>query len=159
VGRANVFDAEFRYEDSDPDGYRSGAARVGQAAGGRALNVKLYELPPGEALCPYHYEYEEEWLLVLEGTIELRTPNGTEEVRRGDLVCFPAGREGAHKTTNRGSAPARILMFSSAREPAVAVYPDSDKIGVWPPNGEDRIMVRRADGQVDYWDGETGSPR
>jgi uncharacterized cupin superfamily protein len=159
VGRANVFDAEFRYEDSDPDGYRSGAARVGQAAGGRALNVKLYELPPGEALCPYHYEYEEEWLLVLEGTIELRTPNGTEEVRRGDLVCFPAGRDGAHKTTNRGSEPARILMFSSAREPAVAVYPDSDKIGVWPPNGEDRIMVRRADGQVDYWDGETGSPR
>ena len=29
-------------------------------------------------------------------------------------------------------------MWSSAREPAVAVYPDSDKIGVWPGNSDDK---------------------
>ena len=29
-------------------------------------------------------------------------------------------------------------MFSSAREPSVTVYPDSDKIGVWPGNADDR---------------------
>jgi hypothetical protein len=46
------------------------------------------------------------------------------------------------------------MMFSSAREPAVAVYPDSDKIGVWPGNSADEVMLRRADGGVDYWDGE-----
>ncbi len=46
-------------------------------------------------------------------------------------------------------------MFSSAREPAVAVYPASDKVGVWPPNPDDRVMLHRADGAVDYWDGET----
>ena len=45
-------------------------------------------------------------------------------------------------------------MFSSAREPAVAVYPDSDKIGVWPGNDDDRVMLRRADGNVEYYDGE-----
>jgi uncharacterized cupin superfamily protein len=56
--------------------------------------------------------------------------------------------------TNRAEQPARILMFSSAREPAVAVYPDSDKIGVWPGNDEDRVMLRRGDGQVEYYDGE-----
>jgi len=154
VTSANVFEADFEYEDSDPEGYRAGAARVGKAAGGSDLNVKLYELPPGEALCPYHYEYAEEWLLVLEGTIELRTPDGTEELARGDLVCFPPGPAGAHKTTNRGSETARILMFSSAREPAVAVYPDSDKIGVWPGNDGDKIMARRADAHLGYWDGE-----
>ena len=48
----------------------------------------------------------------------------------------------------------RSMMFSSAREPAVAVYPDSDKIGVWPGNPEDEVMLRRADGAVGYWDGE-----
>ena len=154
MARANVFDADFEYDDSDPEGYRAGAARVGKAARGRDLSVKLYELPPGEALCPYHYEYEEEWLLVLAGKIELRTPAGTEEVGRGDLVRFEPGPAGAHKTTNRASEPARILMFSSAREPAVAVYPDSDKIGVWPGSDEDRIMARRADSHLDYWDGE-----
>jgi uncharacterized cupin superfamily protein len=155
VARANVFDAEFEYDNSDPQGYRSGMARVGQAAGGRDLTVKLYEIRPGEALCPYHYEYEEEWLLVLDGSIELRTPDGTEELRRGDVVCFRPGPDGAHKTTNRGSEPARVLMWSSAREPAVAVYPDSDKVGVWTPNKGDKIMARRADAHLDYWDGET----
>jgi hypothetical protein len=33
-------------------------------------------------------------------------------------------------------------------------YPDSDKIGVWPGNDPDNVMLRRADGDVDYWDGE-----
>jgi uncharacterized cupin superfamily protein len=157
VARANVFDAEFEYDDSDPRGYRSGVARVGAAAGGRDLTVKLYEIPPGEALCPYHYEYEEEWLLVLEGAIELRTPDGNEELRRGDIASFPPGSAGAHKTTNRGSETARVLMWSSAREPAVAVYPDSDKIGVWTPGGVDKIMARRAEAHLDYWDGEAAS--
>jgi hypothetical protein len=46
-------------------------------------------------------------------------------------------------------------MWSSAREPAVAVYPDSDKIGVWPGNPDDTVLLRRADGHRDYYDGET----
>jgi hypothetical protein len=46
------------------------------------------------------------------------------------------------------------LMFSSAREPAVAVYPDSDKVGVWSGNPDDQLILRRADGNVDYYDGE-----
>jgi hypothetical protein len=45
-------------------------------------------------------------------------------------------------------------MFSSAHEPAVAVYPDSDKIGVWPGRDQDVVMLRRAGGHVDYYDGE-----
>jgi hypothetical protein len=46
-------------------------------------------------------------------------------------------------------------MFSSAGEPAVAVYPDSDKIGVWPGNSDDHVMLRRADGDVGYYEGES----
>ena len=46
------------------------------------------------------------------------------------------------------------MMFSSAREPAVAVYPDSDKIGVWPGDERDNLMTRR-ESVVDYWDRET----
>jgi uncharacterized cupin superfamily protein len=155
VPPVNVFAARFEYDDEDPAGYRAGAARVGKAAGGEALNVKLYELPPGEALCPYHYEYEEEWLLVLEGEPTLRTPAGEDRLSKGDLVCFPPGPDGAHKLTNEGDRPARVLMFSSAREPAVAVYPDGDKIGVWPGSPDDTVMLRREDGRRDYYDRET----
>ena len=37
--------------------------------------------------------------------------------------------------------------------PAVAVYPDSDKVGVFHDEAGYRIMVRR-ESAVDYWDGE-----
>ena len=152
--RANVFDAEFEYDPEDPEGYRAGQARVGQAVGGREQSVKAFEVPPGEDLCPYHYEYVEEWLLVLEGSVEVRVPDGEERAGRGDLMCFPAGPTGAHKVTNRGRETARIVMWSSAQEPAVAVYPDSDKIGVWTPGDADNVMLRRADGKVGYYEGE-----
>jgi hypothetical protein len=45
-------------------------------------------------------------------------------------------------------------MFSSAHEPAVAVYPDSDKIGVWTLGGAGNAMLHRKDGNVEYFDGE-----
>jgi len=154
VTQANVFTSDFEYDDDDPAGYRAGMARVGQSVGGREIKVKLFELPAGESLCPYHYEYVEEWLIVLEGAIMVRVPDGEEQVERGGLMCFPAGPSGAHKLSNPTEQPARVLMFSSSREPSVAVYPDSDKIGVWPGDEQDTVMLRRADGQVPYYDGE-----
>jgi uncharacterized cupin superfamily protein len=155
MDRVNIFESEFEYDEADPAGYRSGVARVGKLAGGKELAVKLYEMPPGESLCPYHYEYVEEWLVILDGSLVLREPDGERELVRGEIVCFAPGPAGAHKVTNRGEHPARLMMFSSAREPAVAVYPDSDKMGVWPGHRDDELMFRRADGGIDYYEGET----
>lgn len=150
----NVNDSQFEYDAEDPPGYRAGVVRAGARLGALETALKLFEIPPGESLCPYHYEYAEEWLLVIEGEVVVRTPDGEEPAGAGALVRFPAGPEGAHKLTNRGQQPARILMFSSSREPAVSVYPDSDKIGVWPGGEGDSVMLRRADGHVPYYDGE-----
>jgi uncharacterized cupin superfamily protein len=150
----NVFDDDHEYDPEDPPGYRAGALMVSRALGANGLAVKSFVLAPGETVCPYHYEYEEEWLLVLEGTIALRTPEGEQNVGRGEMVVFPPGPDGAHKTTNRGDEPARLLMFSSAREPAFAVYPDSEKIGAWSGNKDDDVLLFRRDGDVGYYDGE-----
>ena len=76
--------------------------------------MKLFEVPPGESLCPYHYEYVEEWLLVLDGDLAVRTPDGEEPAERGGVSAFPAGPAGAHKLTNAAKAPAKLMMFSSA---------------------------------------------
>jgi uncharacterized cupin superfamily protein len=154
VARANVFGSEFGYDGDDPDGYRAGIARVGQQAGGMELAVKLFEIPPGQSLCPYHYEYVEEWLIVLDGAVTVRVPDGEQRLERGDVVCYPPGPDGAHKVSAAGAQAARVLMFSSAAEPSVAVYPDSDKIGVWPGNPRDNVMLRREDGQRGYYDRE-----
>jgi uncharacterized cupin superfamily protein len=153
VKLVNIHSADLQHDEDDPQGYRCGYLRLAPAIGGHTMAGTLYELPPGNSNCPYHYESDEEWLLVLEGTLTVRHPEGEDELSAGDLVCFPAGREGAHKLTNRGNEVVRMLIVSTANLPAVAVYPDSDKIGVFTEGRRDNIMVRRSSG-VGYWDGE-----
>ena len=66
--RVNIAEPSFKYDDSDPEGFRSGSFRFGSLLGAEELGTTVYELPPGESICPYHYEYaEEEWLIVLVG--------------------------------------------------------------------------------------------
>jgi uncharacterized cupin superfamily protein len=155
VRRVNLDSLKAEYDESDPEGYRAGMARFGKELGATMIGGSVYELPPGQSNCPYHYEYgNEEWLVVLQGQLTLRHPGGEDELGPGDAVCFPVGPEGAHKLTNKGDETVRVLMLSTMVEPSVAVYPDSDKIGVWPdPDRRDHILVRRESG-VDYWDRE-----
>ena len=119
-----------------------GRIDVAAAVGSKALLMFVYDLPPGTTSAPYHYEYEEEWLLIVEGEVVVRAPDAEHTLRRGDLVCFPAGPEGAHQVTNKSDAPARTLLFSRAVTPAVSVYPDSDKIGVWTDDENDLVFKR-----------------
>ena len=151
--RLNLNTAEPEYDETDPEGYRARQLKVGPLIGAATMAGGYYEVPPGQANCPYHYESDEEWLLVLEGRLTVRLPDGEEELEAGDLVCFPAGPDGAHKLTNRSDAPVRMLIVSTANLPSVAVYPDSDKIGIWTEGRRDNILVRRESG-VDYYDRE-----
>jgi len=152
--RFNIFSGDPEWDDTDPDGYRAGMARFGPRLGAAKTGASLYELPAGQSICPYHYEYgEEEWLIVLEGRPTLRHPGGEDGLEPGDTVCFPEGPEGAHKVTNHTDAGVRVLMFSTISSPAVSVYPDSDKFGVFSGNREDSLFVRRGSA-VDYYDRE-----
>jgi uncharacterized cupin superfamily protein len=151
--RVNVNTVELEYDDTDPEGYRAGSLKVAPLIGASTMAGSVYEVPPGQANCPYHYESDEEWLLVLAGTLTVRHPDGEDELVAGDLVCFPRGPAGAHKLTNNGEEPVRMVIVSTRNMPQVAVYPDSDKIGIWTDEGRDNIMVRRESG-VGYYDGE-----
>jgi uncharacterized cupin superfamily protein len=150
---------ELADDTARPAGFRRRGARLGPLLGAERTGASLYELPPGQAVCPYHYEHaEEEWLLVLEGRPSVRTPEGAERLEPLDLAFFPIGPEGAHQIRNDTAEPVRILMWSTVRWPAVTVYPDSDKIGVYTPDGADDVVVERASG-VGYYHGEaTGDP-
>ena len=153
--RVNLTDPEITYDGSEPDGFRSGRHRLTPRGDGRT-GASLWELPPGQSVCPYHYELgEEEWLLVLEGRPTLRTPDGEERLEPFDMVFFPTGPEGAHKVTNETDSRVRVVMWSEVVFPTAAVYPDSDKVGVYTADRSDDLMVRRSSG-VDYFDGETG---
>jgi uncharacterized cupin superfamily protein len=154
--RVSLRDPEFEYDAADPDGFRSGMARFGRGLGAEQTGASLYELPPGQALCPYHYEYgEEEWLLVLEGRPSVRTPDGTEPAEPLDLVFFPRGPSGAHQIRNDTSETVRVLMWSTIVYPSATAYPDSGKVGVWTGDRAEDLMVERASA-VDYFHGEGG---
>ena len=150
VRRINIASPEFEYDPTDPPGFRSGMLRFGPALGASQLGASVYELPPGQAICPYHYEYaEEEWLLVLDGHPTVRHPGGSDRLEPWDAVCFPTGPEGAHSVRNETGETVRVLMFSTVKHPAVTVYPDSDKVGVYTGNRDDDLIATRASG-VDY---------
>jgi uncharacterized cupin superfamily protein len=156
----NLFGVAVEGDPDSPPGYRRRIAELGPRIGAERLCGSIYELDPGDSVCPYHYENtEEEWLIVLTGTPTLRDPDGQHELFPGDVVSFVTGPDGAHKVTNGSDTVARILMLSTIPETripgsgdaiSITVYPDSDKVSVWPPGKRFRL----ADA-VGYWDGES----
>ena len=129
--------------------------RFGPTVGAVRTGTSVYEVPPGQAICPYHYEYgEEEWLLVLDGHPTLRHSEGSDHLDPWDVVFFPAGPSGAHAVRNETEQAVRVLMYSTVSTPSVSVYPDSGKYGVWVGNPDDDLLLPRSSA-VSYYDGET----
>ena len=154
--RVSISDPSFTYDPEDAEGFRAGMFRFGPSLGAERTGTTLYELPPGESVCPYHYEYgEEEWLLVLAGRPSVRDPEGTEQLEPFDVVFFPTGPAGAHQIRNDTDEPARVLMWGMVVTPTATAYPDSDKVGIWTGDKADDLIVRRSSG-VEYYDGEGG---
>jgi uncharacterized cupin superfamily protein len=155
--RINIAEPKFVFDDDDPPGFRAGMVRFGKDLGAEQTGASVYVLPPGEALCPYHYEHgEEEWVLVLAGHPSVRTPDGVERLEPMDVVFFPCGPDGAHQLRNDSSEPARILMWSTVVLPTVSVYPDSGKVGVWTASKDDDGLFVQSSA-VPYFTGETPS--
>jgi uncharacterized cupin superfamily protein len=152
--RVSISDPPFSYDSDDPEGYRHGRYRFGPELGARDSGTTVYDLPPGQAVCPYHYEYgEEEWAMALAGRPTVRTPEGTEQLEPLDVVFFPKGPAGAHQIRNDTDEPARILMWSTVVYPTATSYPDSGKVGVYTGDAAEDLIVERAS-EVDYYHGE-----
>jgi uncharacterized cupin superfamily protein len=149
----NLLDGAVTEDPRVREGHRFLRTMIGQMLGATLTGLSVYELPPGEAAWAYHYELNrEEWLIVVEGEVVVRTPQGDRPLRVGDIVCFPPGEEGAHQVRNESGAAARYAMPSSwAGEGYVAIRPDSDTALIVGP-GFRRIVP--LDQDLDYWDGE-----
>jgi uncharacterized cupin superfamily protein len=156
--RPNLFSPSFEPPE-DTEGFRALRARVGRQAGCEGLGASVYELPPGEAICPYHFHLaNEEMLVVVSGRPSLRVVDGWRELMPGDVVAFPAGPEGAHQVVNRSPEPARVLAIGEMNAPEVVVYPDSRKVGTFerPPGSGEPGLQRflPEDAAVGFWEGE-----
>ena len=145
VQRANLAAIKCDARPQLPDGFRRNSTRVGTLFGAARTGLSVYELPPGQAVGPCHYEDPaEEWLLVVSGTPTLRHPGGEDQLEPWDLVFFPSGPAGAHLVRNNSESTARVAMFSSITAVGAVVYPDSDIIQLFSTDGEDDLVVKRS---------------
>jgi len=88
------------------DGWRSKDAWVGAHVGAELIGGSMYELAPGDRLWPYHTHHaNEEWLLVLRGTPTLRSPEGDQDMKEGDVRLLRA-RQGTARIRS-ATAPTR----------------------------------------------------
>jgi uncharacterized cupin superfamily protein len=152
----NVFEPHFD-EPRDHPGFACRRARIGRQAGSERLGASVWDIPPGETAYPYHYHLgEEELLVVLSGTLALRTPDGWRDLWEGEVVSFGVGEEGAHQVVNRGAEPARLLAISTGGAPDLVIYPESGKVGAFErlPEGGGLYALFRLQDAVDYWEGE-----
>jgi len=131
----NINTSELRDEGE----YRR--TRLGELAGAEHLGLTVYELAPGQGMHFHYHLQREELLVVLEGTVSVRTWDGWRDAGKGEVVAFPRGERGAHGYENRTSESARLLMFSEQNAPNVSVYPDTNEVGIYDvaPPGERRF--------------------
>lgn len=156
----NIYIDDWEATEDQP-GYEWHRIRLARRLGGEMLGASVYLIHPGQKSFPYHFHHSnEEMLIVLEGTVTVRTPGGEELARRGDAMIFNKGPDGAHQVINTSDEPARILMMSTMVEPEIAEYPDSGKVGVFAgraPGAEgEATLWTYLDGsaELDYFEGE-----
>lgn len=75
----------------------------------RGFDFILSEMQPGGLGAMHAHEGREHVLFVLEGSLSVRTPDGSREARRGDLVYFAPGEP--HEIRNTGHVPTRYLVL------------------------------------------------
>lgn len=140
-------------ELEDVDG-RFGMRSLSRDVESTLTGMSVYEVPAGARHWPYHFEViDEEWLVVIAGEVVLRTEEGEQVLRAGDVACFPAGS--AHGVRNDSDAAARFAMLSARPRFGgdACVYPDSGKFVIRAPGG---FSHRGFLGEpAEYWAGES----
>ena len=145
VRRENLATIECEPRPQLPEGFRRNSTRLGAALGAARTGLSVYELPPGQAIGPYHFEDpDEEWLVVVSGTPTLRHPGGEEQLEPWDVVFFPAGPAVTHLVRNTSDSTARVAVFSSTSPAGAVVYPDSDMVWMWTDDGAVDMIVERS---------------
>ncbi len=148
----NLRDEHLEHKAQHP-GYEYKKRKIVGRGDAKQCVVSVYEIPPGKAAYPYHFHSSnEEVFFILKGSGKLITPEGERAVGEGDFLFFPAGESGAHKLVNASETQHLIYIdFDTKNDIDIAVYPDSNKIGVW-GGGINRTF--RLDDNVDYYEGE-----
>jgi uncharacterized cupin superfamily protein len=126
--------------------------RLGKAAGLARVAANLVRLPPGHRTSwPHAEEKEEEFVYVIEGTIDAWVDGVLHPMKAGDLAAFPAGTGICHTLINNGDREARLLVGGEADKADNRIfYPlHPQRRGDMPPRGWWDDVPRRPQGPHD----------
>lgn len=143
---------EFKEDPNKIDNFRlfTASPRLSSIANSQNLIFDLRLLNPEQFSFPYHFHQNaEELVMLLSGTMTMRSPGGFEILSKGDIVFFEMGETGAHQFFNHSSEPCTYLDIRTFFNMDVCEYPDSGKINVIPSSG---IFEKQS--KVDYFKGE-----
>jgi uncharacterized cupin superfamily protein len=129
--------------------------RLGRLVNSKYLEFYIVSLDPGKYSFPYHFHRAaEELFMIISGKATLRTPEGLEEVGKGDIIFFEEGPSGAHQLYNHSDSPCVYLDLRTIFGIDVCEYPDSGKINILPFQ-----EVFESASKVDYYIGENNTAR
>src|SRR6516165_4566993 len=83
-------------------------------------------LPGAQSALRHWHSLSDEFVLVLEGDLVLRTNDGEVPVSAGMCVGFKAGTPNGHHFVNRSATEARFLVVGTRVSGDVVTYPDDD---------------------------------
>jgi uncharacterized cupin superfamily protein len=143
---------EFKEDPNRIDNYRlhTASPRLSALANPKNLFFDLRLLDPEQFSFPYHFHKNaEELMVILEGSMTLRSENGFEILSKGDMVFFEMGETGAHQFYNHSSKPCKYLDIRTFYNLDVCEYPDSGKVNIIPP-----FDIFEKQSKVGYFKGE-----
>jgi len=113
--------------------------RLGKEAGLERIGINIQRLPPGtRSSWPHAEENEEEFVYVLEGSVDAWIDGHVHRMEPGDLAAFPAGTGISHCFINNTDREAVLLVGGEAAKPGSRIF--------YPLNPS-----RREDMPAEYW--------
>jgi uncharacterized cupin superfamily protein len=126
---------EFREDPDKIDNYRllTATPRLFSEAKSKNLVFDLRMLNPGQYSFPYHFHRNaEELMMIISGSMTMRTPDKFETLNTGDIVFIEMGETGGHQFYNHSDQPCTYLDIRTLLSLDVVEYPDSGKINILP---------------------------
>lgn len=124
--------------------------RLSESVKASLLDFDIRLLNPGQYSFPYHFHrHAEELMMIISGSLTLRTKDGLKIVEQGEIIFFETGEAGVHQLYNHTDTPCTYLDIKTATANDVCEYPDSGKIAV----SRKREIYEKSN-HVDYFKGE-----
>ncbi|WP_461615030.1 cupin domain-containing protein [Clostridium sp. Marseille-QA1073] len=100
---------------------------VGNAVGSEKIYVNIDCIEPGYKSTKYHHHsMQEEFFLIMSGKGIIRINDEEFEVKSGDVISKPAGKNITHQFINNSEGVLQILDVGTKEDEDIAIYPDEN---------------------------------